>query len=96
MIGKLIGGIVCVTGIGGFIYSVTRSGNQPRGSLVSFACAGIAGLALFILFSRLGGKSAVQQAVPAKPKKLGQNALAWVILLGMAALFIGFILTFTG
>lgn len=94
MLGKVIGGILSAIGIGGFIYSVTRSGIQSHALFL--ALAGIAGLVIFIVSARQAGKNAEQKTVHSQPKKFGQNALAWVIFIGIVALFIGFIFVFAG
>ena len=93
MLGKVAGGILAVIGFGGLVFISTRPPKPAVLSLALYAIAGIAGIAVFIVCTRIMSSRA-DNRVPetARTRTSGSKVLPWVILLALAAIVIVIIL----
>jgi len=98
MLGKVAGGLMAVIGFGGTVIVLTRQQHPSSSGLMVYALAGVIGLALFILSSRLmarlSGKADGTEVTTKKKAKT--SALSWTILVVIAALFIAIVLIVAG
>lgn len=89
-LGKLVGAVLAVIGFGGLVYISTRPPKPAAFLIVSYAVAGIIGIAVFavcsrIMSSRFGANSRDQAG---KKGPSGLRALPWVILVVLAVIFV--------
>ncbi|HBL24535.1 MAG TPA: hypothetical protein DDZ40_10530 [Deltaproteobacteria bacterium] len=98
MLGKVAGGLMAVIGFGGTVIVLSRQQHPSSSGLMVYALAGVIGLALFILSSRLmarlSGKADGTEVTTKKKAKT--SALSWTILVVIAALFIAIVLIVAG
>lgn len=93
MLGKLVGGILAVIGFGGLVYISTRPPKPAALSILLYAAAGAAGIALFIVSSRIMSSRSGKDAGDGPARRTtASKALPWVILLVLALLFIVIVL----
>jgi len=92
-LGKLVGGLMAVIGFGGTVMVLTRRPDPSWSGVLPYAAAGIAGLAVFIVSSRLlaGRANKEGEAGPTAKDKAKTSAVSWIILLILAALFIAIV-----
>ncbi len=89
MLGKLIGGILAAAGFGGLVYVSTRPPKPAALSIMLYAAAGIAGVAIFVFCSRIVSSQTAKQAPDGEGiRTAGSKVLPWAILLALAAIFV--------
>ena len=89
MLGKLIGCILAVVGFGGLVYVSTRPPKPAVLSIIVYAIAGIAGIAVFIVCVRIMSSRADSEVLKAARRKTpGSKVLPWIILLALAVVFV--------
>ncbi|MBP1747841.1 MAG: hypothetical protein H6Q52_380 [Deltaproteobacteria bacterium] len=97
MLGKLLGGILAVIGFGGLVFISTRPPKPTTLSIVLHLIAGIVGITVFALCSRIMSSRCAREALDeAGRKQTGAKALSWIILLALAAIFIVIMLLVSG
>lgn len=98
MLGKVAGGLLAVIGFGGTVVVLTRQQHPSSGSLMPYVLAGIVGLVVFLLSSRLMARHSGKAGGPelTAKKRVKASALSWIVFLVIAALFIAIVLIVAG
>lgn len=96
VLGKVAGGILAVAGFGCLVFISTRPPIPTTFSIVSYAIAGIVGIAVFVFCSRaMASRSGKEAPETEGGKQAGSKVLPWVILLVLAAVFIVIMLLYS-
>ncbi|MCE5193874.1 MAG: hypothetical protein LLF28_00200 [Nitrospiraceae bacterium] len=90
MLGKLIGGVMTVIGFTGGIFVITRKPDQSLSAIITFFAAGILGICIFILSSKLLEKQ-VNRDINSAPEQKDQtqvNIISWMTFSILIAIFL--------
>ena len=90
MLGKLLGGLMAVTGFTAAVVIVTRKAGQPLAGILPYAILGSLGIIVFVLSSRMMAKRFSEYTTEALTRgdRTRTSVLSWVILTLLAAIFL--------
>lgn len=90
MLGKLLGGLMAVTGFTAAVVIVTRKAGQSPAGILPFAILGCLGIIVFVLSSRMLAKRLSEYAAETLTRgdRTRTSVLSWVILSLLAGVFL--------